>query len=94
MQSNTAAEALSQFLSANPERAPAAGQLLDRLGKALVAAGDAGLPIAAAMQASGLTRPEFFGVLGTATSTGLFDVTKDPAGQEVLRLTATGRSLY
>ncbi len=94
MQSNSAAEALSQFLNASPEQGPAAGQLLDRLGQVLLSAGEPGMPLAQSMAASGLSRPEFFGVLGTAVSSGLFELASDAGGQQVLRLTQAGRSLY
>jgi hypothetical protein len=93
MSANTAADALSFFLKSNPEPASAGGQLLDRLGKFLVSVGDDGLALQDAMKVAGLSRPELFDVLASGTGAGLIE-TFEKDGQQRIRLTPTGRSLY
>jgi AraC-like DNA-binding protein len=94
MPANTAADALSKFLNSSPEQTPQSGQLIDRLGHALLSAGEQGLPIPLAMDAAGLSRPEFLSILNAVTGTGLVEMISDPQGQQKLRLTQAGKSLY
>jgi hypothetical protein len=93
MAANTGAWALSQFLSSSPDGVTASGQLIDRLGKSLLSTGQAGLSFAEAMTQAGLSREEFLTALGPATSSGLVEVFDD-GGQQKLRLTPAGLSLY
>jgi hypothetical protein len=99
MPANTAADALGRFLSSTPETSTPVspvtnqGELMDKLGRILLPAGDAGLPVADAMTVSNLPRPDFFNALSQAISGGLVE-TFDNAGVQLLKLTPVGRSLY
>ncbi len=93
MAGKTAAEALSQYLASTPENPVASGDLVDRLGQVLVSMGPGGLPLPQAMAQVGMSRPDFLTALGAATSAGVVE-TFDDAGEQKLRLTAAGASLY
>ena len=96
MVANTAADALARFLNATPDVAPntaGPGELIDRLGRALLPAGEQGLPLAEAMVSSNLQRADFLNALSAAIGAGLVE-TVDNAGVQTLRLTVSGRSLY
>jgi len=99
MAANTAADALGRFLSSTPEAStvvgptPNPGVLMDRLGSALVSAGETGLPLVEAMAVSQLPRPDFFNALTQALGLNLVE-SFDNAGVQSVRLTPTGRSLY
>ena len=99
MAANSAADALTRFLTTTPDlssatqAAPAVGDLMEILGQLLASRGDGGLPIPDAMQLSGLSRPDFLGLLSRATAGGLFEIV-DQDGVQSVRLTPAGRSLY
>ena len=96
MVANTAAQALSSFLSATPEPGAAkggAGDLIDQLGQTLLRSGDQGLSFQDTMSLSSLSRSDFLSALSSAQSAGLVE-TFDDAGVQKLKLTAAGRSLY
>lgn len=88
------AKALSSFLGMANAGAPAdARDAIDRLGVALLAAGETGLSFADAMVSANLDRSTFFSALSTASKLGLIE-NFDSSGENRLRLTETGRSLY
>ncbi|MEO8926688.1 MAG: hypothetical protein ABI306_05940 [Caulobacteraceae bacterium] len=87
------AVALSQFLSTSAPSVPSGGALIDQLGAALLPAGETGMSYREAMAGSGLSRPEFLSAIGPATSGGSIEVF-DAGGEQRLRLTPAGRSLY
>jgi len=96
MVSNTAAQALSSFLSATPEAGSAKGgpgDLIDQLGQTLLQSGDQGLSFQDTMNLSGLSRSDFLSALSSAQSAGIVE-TFDDTGVQKLKLTASGRSLY
>jgi hypothetical protein len=93
MSANTSADALSKFLASSVDEAASGGQLIDQLGQALLPSGDAGLAFNDAMALAKLSRPDFLTTLSRATSAGLVEAFADN-GEQKLRLTAAGRSLY
>jgi hypothetical protein len=73
--------------------APGGGDPLERLGKILAQAGNSGMAVAQALQASGLSRDQFYSALGVATKLNLIESFEDQ-GTNKLRLTPSAMSLY
>ncbi|HZZ89984.1 MAG TPA: hypothetical protein VFE13_16775 [Caulobacteraceae bacterium] len=92
MVANTGAQALSQFLSTTPN-SNQGSEVLDRLARALFEAGDAGLAFGAAAKSAGISTSDFLAVLTQAIGTGVAE-SFEANGEQHLRLTPAGRSLY
>ena len=92
MSSNTAAGAISRFLTASPETA-SSGELMERLASLLPRYGDAGAPLAEAVDISAMSKAEFLTALSGGQSSGLLEVFEDEGGTRI-KLGPVGKSLF
>ena len=91
-----AADALTRYLEAAPDPSGVVvgGGGIDKLVGSLVPHGPAGASLPAAMKMSGLQRPMFVDALASGLSSGLVEQFDGPDGDQWLRATKTGASLY
>jgi len=92
MSANTAAGAISRFLTTSPETS-SSGSLIERLANVLQPYGDQGVELSQAVELAGLSKADFFTALSSGQSAALLEMVPDGDGTKV-RLTPAGRSVF
>ena len=92
MSANTAAGALSRFLSSAPETSTS-GVLMERLANLLHESGAEGLELSQAIERAGLSKADFLTILSPAQANGVLEIF-DADGVSKVRLGPIGKSLF